>query len=445
MTDRKVVPTNNVAFASKTFDAMFKIKYDDVMGQIWTSFSPLLEWLESEGSINREAKPEGRYIEFPVELKLTQGVGVRGEGDSLPTATPLTTARGKVDYQKGFKGRISISEEAIEWGRKGSGAFENVLEQEMRANEQAIRALAGVAVWGVGDGMLAKTASASTTTITVTSSENYNTYNPGTRLLYEGMNIVNTTVSSKTPTTDTNGPATTVVSITNDTTFVVGTSWASMSAGYATDPGSYTTAVASSSRWPAGLKNIVDDGTFSDSATLVVDPAFGCCGLPVSTYPTWKAAKSHNSGTLRALTTDLIYQMFGKLSRKVGSFKPRIVAWTNWDILREFVAQLEPSIQYKPRGLEAGFNELDIMINGLVVPFKIDHKAPSEIFFVDPKHITFYNARPLGLVKPNGRPEVIPADYTSREYRWWWAFNLGTNKRNAHGLITDLSKTITVV
>ena len=443
MADRSVATTKHVAFASQVFDENFKIFYDNTMGQLWTSWNPLLEWLEGEGRVQKK-KPQGKYIQFPVETALTSGVGARGEGDTLPTARSMSMVQGKVDYQKGFKGRISLTEEAILWGKQGAGAFADVMEQEMKANENALRNLAGVAAWGNGDGMLAKTASVSTVTWTITSSEVYNTYNPGTRLLYEGMAVESVTASSNTYTDDV-GPGV-VSSITNDTTVVMTTDISSgMSAGYLTDPSSYTSATASSSRWPSGIKNIVDDGTFSENATLNVDPAFGCCGLITSSYPTWKAVKNHNSGTARALTTDLLYQLYYKVARKNGDMKQKVVCWTNPDVFRELVALLEPQVQYQARSLKPGFEEMDIMVQGTSIPIKLDFKAPSEIFFLNPKHLTFWNARPLGLVTVDGKSAVPSATTTAREYRYWWAWNMSTDKRNAHGLLTDLSFTITSV
>ena len=439
------VRDSHVAFASVTFDADFKIYYDNTMSQLWTSFNPMLDWLQKEGRV-KTVKPVGKYIQFPVEQALTSGAVAAGEGDTLPTAVNSSMVQGKVDYQKGFKGRISLSEEAMLWGKKGDGAFADVLEQEMRCNVAVLKNLAGAAVWGVGDGMLAKSASVSTTTWTITSSETYAAYNPGTRLLWEGLKFENVTAGATNVWTDDVGPGI-ISAITADTTFTTTTDIsAGMAAGYVTTyEGGYTTAVASSSRWPAGIKGIVDDGTFSDDASLNlnVDPAFGCCGLIVSSYPGWKAVKSHNSGTLRDISTDLIYQMYFKVGKKNGTLSPKLTSWTNPDVFREFLALLEPQVQYQARKLNAGFNEQDIMINGTTIPIKLDYKAPSEWFFIDPEHLTLYNSRPLGLVTVDGKSAVVSATTTAREYRHWWAFNLGTNKRNAHGLITDLNKTIT--
>jgi hypothetical protein len=453
--------TTHATLASRGFDADFKIFFDNVMGELWTSFSPVSEWLEKEGRITKK-KPVGRYIQFAVETALGSGVGARGEGDTLPTANGMTVVNGLVDYQKGFKGRFSITEEAKVWGKAGAGAFADVLEQEMRNVENGIRCLEASNNWGCGDGILAYSSGtlSNSTAVVTTRSETYQHCYPGSRWLFEGQKVA-AIATLATLTTDTsNSPAggtaadawtdayptrQTISSINSDISVTLQAANTTAGAYYLADYGSYTGGTEGTQRGPAGLGNIVDDGTFSDTAPN--SQTFGCCGLVAATYPTWKALVSHNSGTARALTTDLIYQMYFKMARRAGDMKHKPVCWTNTDVFREFIALLEPQVQYQARKLEAGFeSEMEIMVNGVGLPIKLDMRCPSSWFFINPKYIDLYNSRPLGIVSSSkGEVEIPNANATNWEYRYWHAYQLATKSRNKHGIIRDIISTITSV
>jgi hypothetical protein len=130
----------------------------------------------------------------------------------------------------------------------------------------------------------------------------------------------------------------------------------------------------------------------------------------------------------------------------MGSLDHKPVVWVNSDVMREFIALLEPQVQYAPRDLKAGFGEMDIAVNGVTMPFKIDYKCPSYVYIINPEYIDFYNSRPLGLVEDdNGNVQIPNANATNWEYRYWHAWNLGTTNRRAHGCIRDVSCTITSV
>jgi hypothetical protein len=443
---RSVISTHG-ALAARGFDADFIPTYNKALGQLWTSFNPVFDKLSSSGRV-KSKKPSGKWIEFPVELKLTGGATPSGEGDTLPTIDPAIMVVGKVDYQRGIKGRFGISEESFEWGKANAGTFADVMEQETRILMGDIENIEGIAIHGNGDGQLAYCGSLSgSASMTVTSAETNAACTPGTRWLYEGMRLQAINVASNIPTTDSSWTNTTttnqVAAITSDTAVTLGAANTLNAASYLTTPLSYTSGVASSSRWPMGLLNIVDDGTFSDNAGFVVDPAFGCCGLPVASYPQWKSTVSANSGILRALTMDLLYQIYFKMTKRAGKMKLNVGCVMNTDVYREYVALHEPNFQYQARKLNGGFEEFDIMIYGTPISILLDHKCPSYIYFLDYDNIDFYNSRPLGIVAPDGMKSIIGAQTMSREYRYWHAWQLATTKRSAHAVIRDISKTIT--
>jgi hypothetical protein len=179
-----------------------------------------------------------------------------------------------------------------------------------------------------------------------------------------------------------------------------------------------------------------DDGTFVTSY----------CGISETTYPSWKAVTSHNSGTALPLTLDRFYQLYFKLSRKAGTLQPEVAAWMNTDVFRELVDLLEHFLQFKPRKLDAGFDKFDVMINGTTIPIHLDHECPSYIFFLNPRYITFAEGQPPQLSRETGA--IWTRDTTGKdqyEAMWRWIFQTFTANRNKHGIMKDITRTITSI
>ena len=343
-----------------TFDSKMKEFYEGSMESLIPELFPVIDWLKEEGRIVKP-KPQGKYIVFDVQTKLGSGVGYRGEGDYLPTADPTTSVQGKVPYLRGLKGRIELSAEAFDV-RNGPGAFASIMEAETAGLLTAFKYLGQAAIWGAGDGVLAKTVTdpGGTTALTCVSSELSTGIYPGTRWLYEGMSVIGLTAGKSAYTDDaTWTSAREINSITSDTAAVM-----SAVVTTATDAlyivehqttdsttyknkGSVTIDTANSFTGPWGLSAAVDDGTFSSSY----------CGISESTYPQWKSIISANSGTARTLTTDLLYRLFYKFTRYSGSMKPDVVGWTNTDVYRELVDLMEQQVQFKPRELKPGYQQ----------------------------------------------------------------------------------------
>jgi len=303
-------------------------------------------------------------------------------------------------------------------------------------------------MWGNGDGLLAKFGSTgvSTTSLTVQCEEDYNSCYPGSRWLYEGLSVI-PVVSTSSYAVDTSWTAATTISaITSDTACTLSASKTQETAvRYLVEhqcsdntnstqmtKGSVTLATASSFRGPMGINAMADDGTFSSSY----------CGISESTYPQWKSTISHNSGTARSITTDLLYKLFYKFTRYSGTMSPDVTAWTNTDVYREIVDLMENQIQFKPRELKPGFQHFDVMIDGVGIPFKLDHMCPSFIYFLDPKFIRFAQKAAPQIADNHGSSFRWVADKDCYEQVWRWIFQLYTNNRRKHAKLTDISCTI---
>jgi hypothetical protein len=427
---------------SGTFDASLKEFYDGAMQSLVANFFPVVDWLQKEGRV-RKVKPQGKYIVFGVETKMGSGFGPRGENDYLPTADQVDVVQGKVPYQRGLKGRIQLSAEAMKFGREGPGSFTNVLKQEMNGAMIAMRQQASPAIWGQGDGVLASVngAVAGDTTVTVDSSETYNACYPGTRWLSEGMKLISCNTPANNYATDM-AAAIEVDSVTSDTVFEFASN-ATITDDYVlvehhcsdktnsteVTKGSVSLGTASSYRGPQGITLMVDDGTRAGTY----------CNINSTTTPQWKAIKNHASGTARSLTLDLIYQTFWKLGRKVGTLSPKVVSWMNTDMHRELVKLLEHFVEFKPRSLKPGFQAFDLMVHGTPIPIRLDYQCPSYIYFLDAGAITFAQGCPPELAKETGSMWRFVADKDSYEAVWRWIFQIYSRKRNRHAILEDIT------
>jgi hypothetical protein len=133
-----------------------------------------------------------------------------------------------------------------------------------------------------------------------------------------------------------------------------------------------------------------------------------------------------------------------KIARSTGRLDPRLVAFTNPDMYLELVDLLEHFVDFKPRKLEAGFDEVDIDINGQIVKIKLDFYCPGAFFFLNPNFITFAEGCPLEIADEDGVWRRL-ADQDGFEARMRWICNLYTKRRNAHGRLDDLTYSIVSV
>lgn len=441
---------------SGTYGAEYKEFADGALQSLIPNLFPVIKWLKGKGRIAspKRISPDGKYIIFSTDLKTSHGFDFRGEGDYFPTGDKVDTVQGKVHYQKGLKGRISLTWEATKFGKEGVGAFADVKKHEHTRAIIALKQRASPAIWSVGDGVLAKMAAIDNSTAGVpVVYEKYDYCYPGARWLHEGMKVIGTqapdTRDSETGnyTADSDmSAAEEIKSINSDISvtfnaavtsgdtdtesrYYVGHECSNTATAAEKTKGSVTIGTAASFRGPDGLLAMADDGTMKASY----------CGILESTYTQWKATRAHNSGTLRVPTVDLVRQLHTKIGRKAGS-EMDLGIWMNPDMRNEFTSNLEQFVEFTPRKLEPGNNEWDFMLNGKRVAVDVDYYAPGYIFMLNPNYIDFAEGAPIH-VQPGG---PFPSTEGKDEWDWFyrWMFQIYTKSRNKHGILMDLDYTV---
>jgi hypothetical protein len=464
MTQRQMRSTAYANGVGGTYDSALLEFIDKQMQSLIPKLFPIVDWLKSEGRV-RKVSPEGKYITFAVETNVGSNAGFRGEGDYLPTADTVDMAQGKLPYMKGIKGRVGLSWEALQFGKEGVGSFADLMKQEFMGVQTAMKQAASPAMWGCGDAVLARTQTvAASTTMGVDVAETYANTFPGTRWLHVGQSIIACELDDTYDADTTMTAATTIASIESDSSLTLAATRTVDDNSHivehqATDTadstectkGSVTINTAYSSRYPVGFLAMCDPGGASGyfngngygyGHALKSTYYGGYCNIDESSYSSWKPNVSHNSGTARSLTLGLFYRMFNKICKKTGSFDPKVTSWMSPDMHVELVDLLEHYVEFKPRQLEPGFDKFDVMINGTKVPIRLDFYCPGHIFFLSPSDITFAESVPCQVDKTTGSLWTKVADKQNFEAVWNWMFQIYTKKRNAHGIITDLSYTV---
>jgi len=440
-----------------TFHAGLKESYIGKMGSLIPNLIPLLKWLKESGQVKKH-KPNGKYIVFDVEDKDGSMVGARGEGRAVPAADSVTSVQGKIPWSRGIKGRTSISFEAMKFGKEGEGSFVDVLKQDAEGVVRQAQSLMAAYLWGLGDGVLAKIPASQdfAAAITVTSSEVADSAGglvlaPGTRWLRRGMKILPVQAPGSNYAADGGGECTASTKISllsSDTSLTtdddIGTTAAAArvlvehqtaNTGTDTTSGSVTIGTASSFQGPSGISEMLS--TVSGSSY---------CNIAVGTYAAWAPQHSHNSGTVRAYSDDLLYRLFGKMQRYQGSLNPKGAMWMNFDMLREMEACSDSFKRYSGREVKPGFASLeDFAVNGVSFPIKIDPMCPGYIAILDPSAIIFSEAHPLAANRTTGNEFINVSGYSVFETIYDWICQLFTTARNKHGVLSDLSYTVASV
>jgi hypothetical protein len=425
-----------MAYREYASHATLKKMYDAGFEKLWVNWFPETDWLKKEGRI-KKIKAQGASYDFAVETMRGSGAGFTGESEILATADPTTSAAGSVPLARGLKGRIQITAESLILN-KGKGAFIDSLKQETEGMIGSIQGLAGPALWGDGRGVLALIPNQMIGTATMTVTEDDGIANssgmvlPGTRWLFEGMRV--NVYSDVGNTADGTFAHTTVIDKIVDIP----------SSTVATLGGVNGTAAGTryvGARWGAGLGTTYYKGPTGFLAMCTGAHLTGATYLGISqtTYPQWSGVVNNNNGTNRALTISLLYRLWAKLARKAGTFDLKVVCWTSPDMILQLVDLLEHFVEFKATQLEAGWKKLTVSMFGQTVEFKASMSCPHGFFFLNPDYIKMLESCPLEIVAEDGKDKLRLADYDAFELRWRWMFNLMTTKRNAHGVLTDIT------
>jgi hypothetical protein len=446
------------------YDEALKTFYLPAIREQLNHDTPLSDMIDTN-----EEDVSGKNATINCHYGRTTGTGSRADGGALPEA----------DYQK-FKtavvpmkyhyGRVTFSGPTIAATRDERGSYARVIDTEISGVVRDLQKEINRQLWGCGYGILARWASGASTTITVpklyrgnaasTSGDGFGT-TFGAKYFEENTSgvAVIMTASGSVMTVMTVGSSNMVVSAIDSTTsttvdsLTITTDQGSPATGtFFVRPASLVTANASSTAgaWRLemmGLRGIVDNVNLDDiacfdsgsnAAFTVEDPLQG---LDTDSYNWWKSTvdtgTSTRYATQRALTLNDMQKMFDKVETKAGKGYGPDSIWTSKPIRREYLTIMQADRRnVNTMTLDGGWKALEF--NG--IPLLVDDDAiDGEMYFLTLRDLQIYRMSDYDWMTKDGAVLSRITGYDAYEAVLFRYAELGTSRRNSHGVLADLA------
>lgn len=375
----------------------------------------------------------GKYAVVPLSVGRTGGIGARPEFGTLASSgnQRFLQAQYNLSYQYA---RIGVSGPSIAKSSKDAGAFLRVLKAEIDGATLDLKKDVARQLYGDSTAAIATVNSltsgggTATVTLTLTSAEPIDKGQ-----FYVGMNVDIGSLANpvlRNPSSS-YGTITTITASSN--TLVI----ASASGGNFGTPangdlifrqGNATTSSANYEM--TGLRGIV-----STSAGVIV----GGLNPATAGNEVWENVRA----TAASVSQDAMQQLWSRVRRTSGDTPSLIVG--SYGMRRQYFNTLSPQIRYasSPTKLAGGFEALDF--NGL--PLVADHECPyGNFYFLNEKHLKIYAINAQGgtdfaWMNLDGDVLLRIANQDGYEAIMHRYMQLGTDMRNAHGVLSGITDT----
>lgn len=404
-----------LTFASEAI----KLVYGDLHEQLRDK-NPALQLIEaSSANITRN----GKEVIFDTHIGRNQGIGARGVREKLPVAGAQKYKQAHL-YLTNLYGSIEVDGQLFEQAVEDYQAFINVVDNEINGLKKDLAVDLNRQVYGDGSGKLAVvTAQPSSTTLTVDS----------THWLQIGM--VFDVVDPVTGVKQQSGAASSleIAAINEDTKVITVSGGALGTFGTAISAGDIlvrsSNGVNNFGKEWTGLAAIVDDNTELHE----IDPA---------EYPVWKSTvqtlgvPGTSTGTLTELA---LINLVQKVDKQGGDVDVMLaspgVFNAYWDLLqglRQFT---------NGATLEGGQRAFTFDAVGKPIKFVSDYAAPTgTLYALSSKEIVVNRKRDWSWMDRDGSMWSRVADTDAYEARYFQYSQLGTYRRNAHAVLSNITE-----
>jgi hypothetical protein len=399
-----------LTFASEAI----KLVYGDLHEQLRDK-NPALQLIEaSSANITRN----GKEVIFDTHIGRNQGIGARGVREKLPVAGAQKYKQAHL-YLTNLYGSIEVDGQLFEQAVEDYQAFINVVDNEINGLKKDLANDLNRQVYGDGSGKLAVVTAKAGQTVTVDTDH----------FLQVGM-----TIDIADPVTgvkqQTGAASSLEITDINETTNVItlsGTLGNDISAGDILVRSS--NGVNSFGKEWTGLAAIVKaSGTLHD-----IDPA---------TYPVWKSTEvalgtpGVSTGTLTELA---LINLVQKVDKQGGDVDVMLaspgVFNAYWDLLqglRQFT---------NGATLEGGQRAFSFDAVGKPIKFVSDYAAPpNTLYALSSKEIVVNRKRDWSWMDRDGSMWSRVADTDAYEARYFQYSQLGTYRRNAHAVMSNITE-----
>lgn len=361
----------------------------------------------------------GKYVRFAVRVQRNHGIGYRNEMEALPNPRTQDYRDAQVRLAYGY-GAIQLSGQAFELADSDSQAFASLLEQEVDGMKEALKKDTNRTIYGTTTGILAVATGAGSTTTFVTTNAQY---------LEIGMLVDYYDV------TDTNSvPVLVNASVAiSDITTVAGVSTVTFATTVtATGVGDFLTRAGSRSKEPVGFEHMV--------AGLTNTNALGTGGgaLYNITHSTWTGNMDSTAG---AVSEGRMINMVDVIRQRGGN---TTVIFTSLGVRRAYVNLLEQQRRYvNTTKFTGGFTGIAFTTDNGEIPLVSDFDCqPGRMYFMNEKQIKIYQNADWSWMNRDGnmwqRLQDSSGEYDAYRARLFKYWQVGTHRRNSHGMITGL-------
>ena len=359
----------------------------------------------------------GKYVTFPIHTRRNSGIGSRFESEALPTPGQQGHAAARVGLKYAYGG-VQLTGQAISLSDTDAKAFAKALDNEVEGLKNDLKKDMNRQIYGTGNGAIGVATGANTGAVVPVADA---------RLFQIGM-VVDTQTGN---TVDNTGLIVSSVDLTagaNTVTFTTTPGTATASADIIVRKGSGV--AAGGNRELTGLAAII-----SDSGTLYnIDP---------STEPEWKASVNSNGGTGRALSESLMIKMADDIRVKGGSTSLILQSLGVRRAYFNLLSQLRQTVNTQE--FTGGFSGLAFTTDRGEIPVVADPDAPiGKQWFVNEDALTYYRDEDWHFIDKDGsmwkQVRDASGDYDAYYARMVEYHELGTDRRNSHGLISDITE-----
>lgn len=357
----------------------------------------------------------GKYVTFPIHTRRNSGIGSRFESEALPTPGQQNFAAARVGLKYAYGG-VQLTGQAISLSDTDAKAFARALDNEVEGLKNDLKKDMNRQIYGTGNGAIAVVRGANTGAVV-----------PVVDARYFQIGMVCDTQTG------------TTVDNTNLVVASVDLTPGANTVTFTTTPGTATANNDIIVRKGSGVA--VGGNREITGLAAIIDDAGTLYNINPSTEPEWKASVSANGGTPRALSEALMIQMVDSIRTKGGSTTLILQSLGVRRAYFNLLSQLRQTVNTQE--FTGGFSGLAFTTDRGEIPVIADVDAPlNKQWFVNEDALTYYRDEDWHFLDKDGSmwKQVRDAngDYDAYYARMVEYHELGTDRRNSHGVIEDL-------
>lgn len=383
--------------------------------QLNTSITALTRILRSSSGVTNETG--GKYVTFPVHTRRNSGVGSRLESEALPTPGQQGYAAARIGLKYAYGG-LQLTGQMIALSDSDAKSFARGLDTEVTGLQNDVKKDINRQIYADGTGTIAVVNGVvSSTTIPVNDArlfqigENLDLITLPSTVAQAGRVVQSVSLAAGANTVTVSGAAITTV---------VGQILVRSGSGPS----------ASGNREITGFGAIVSN----TGALYNIDPAV---------EPQWASVVDANGGTTRALSESRMITMADNIRVNGGN---TTVIFQSLGVRRAYFNLLSQQRQVvNSQDFKGGFTGLAFTTDNGEIPAVVDVDAPLNTqWFMNEDDLTFYRDEEWHWLDRDGSMWKQVRD-TNGDYDAYYArlveyHELGTDRRNTHGVIKDIQE-----